>query len=237
MKYLFTLLLTSFLSFGQNRLSVHIRSCKGFESSIEQFNEFELYRNDSLIEISKTNILGFKQYEDIPEGNYHIIANTFFGKRKSEIIPVKKIVNADSFVICVDELNESIVNSSSSIIDNLTNNEEIKLSYYFGGCFSSGKYEVTILQKNDHLYIKYNSKTKKLKKKQIEILKQFLIEFANLKNIADNCISTSSSSIELSHQNKKKSFSFSCYRWAGFQNLEKDLKIEIKKEPLNKNTN
>ena len=95
MKYIFIILLTSILSNSQNRLSVQIRSCKEIESSIEQFSEFSLYKNDSLIENSKTDVLGFKQYKNIPEGNYYIIANTFFGKKKSEIISIKKAVNAD----------------------------------------------------------------------------------------------------------------------------------------------
>lgn len=232
MKSIFILLFTYFLSFGQNRLSVQIRSCKEIESSIEQFYEFELYRNDSLIENSKTDLLGFKQYKDIPEGNYHIIVNTFFGKKKSEIIPVKKVVNADIFVICIDELDEDIMNSSNSILHNLKNNEEIKLSYSFGGCFNSGKFEATIIQKKEKLFLKYNSKTKKLSIKQISILKKFLIEFENLKDINSDivCVSTSNSIIEVLHQNEKKSFSFGCYHWSGFQNLEKDLKIKIKAE-------
>jgi hypothetical protein len=239
MKYIFILLLTSLLSNSQNRLSVQIRSCKESESSIEQFSEFSLYKNDSLIENSETDVLGFKQYKNIPEGNYYIIANTFFGKKKSEIISIKKAVNADSFVICVDELDENILNSTNSILDKLMNNEEIKLSYSFGGCFNSGKFEVLIIRKKDKLFLKYNSKTKRLSEKKIFILKKFLKEFENLKDIKPNiiCVSSSNSLIEVSHQNQKKSFPFNCYHWPGFQNLEKDLKIKIKSEPLNINTN
>lgn len=239
MKNIFILLFTSFLSFGQNRLSIQIRSCKEIESSVRILNEIELYRNDSLIETVAIDFEGFKQYEELPEGNYHVIANTFFGKKKSEIIPIKKTVNSDVFVICIDALDEDVLNSSNSIIDNLKNNEEIKLSYSFGGCFNSGKFDVTIIQKKGKLFLKYNSKTKKLRIKQISILKKFFIEFENLKDINPNtkCISTGYSIIEVSKQNEKKSFPFSCYHWSGFQNLEKDLKIKIKAEPINKNTN
>lgn len=239
MKYIFIFLFTSFLGFSQNKLSIQIRSCKEIESSIRILNEIELYRNDSLMEIAKLDFEGFKQYKDLPEGNYHVIANTFFGKKKSEIIPVTKTVNSDVFLICIDELDEDILKSSNSIIDNLKNNEEIKVSYSFGGCFSSGKFEVTIIRKKGKLFFKYNSKTKKLSKKQVVLFKKFLIEFENLKEINPDieCISTGYSIIEVSQQNEKKSFPFGCNHWSGFQNLEKDLKIKIKTEPLNKNTN
>lgn len=234
MKSIFTFLFVSLLSFGQNRLSVQIRSCKKIKSSIEQFNEVELYRNDSLVKTYEINFEGSKQFENITEGDYYVIVNTFFGKKKSEIIKVKNEVNSNVFVICIDELNENILNSSNSIIDNLKNDEEIKLNYSFGGCFNSGKFETTIIKKKGKLFLKYNSKIKKLSKKQISILKIFFIEFENLKDCNTTCVSTSNSKIEVLYQKEKKSFSFSCYKWSGFQNLEKDLKIKIKKESLNK---
>ena len=237
MKFIYILLFTTLFSFSQTtRLSVQISSCKDIKSNIEQFNELELYRNDSLVGTCKIDFEGSKQFENLQIGNYYIIVNTFFGKKKSETLEVKKEINSNIFLICADELDYNNLSTTKTIIDNLKNDEEIMLSYSYGGCFSSGRYETSILKKENNLYLKYNSKTKRLRKKQITILRNFFIEFDNIKNSNIFCVSTGNASIEIAYLNETKTFTFGCYYWAGFQNLEKDLKIKIKKQPLNKKT-
>lgn len=164
-------------------LHVTVRDCrKGMYFDRHGFGEFLLYKNDSLY--GKYSIYKNYYIDNLPDGNYHIEYETYFGKRKSESQQIDKESFLPYFDVCVDELPDEMRKSATNLfIDNLKDGEELPIYRNYPNCYTKrDNIDSLIVKKEKNKYfIIRNKKKHKLNKEQFAFLRDFEIQLRNVK--------------------------------------------------------
>jgi hypothetical protein len=215
---LFILFSTTFYS--QNKLSIDIKDCNSGENNY-YYNSFELFKNDTLFKKFEGN----QFIENLSQGKYYIIYNTYFGKEKTDYFELNDDFFKNEKELCVNFLNDSIKNQFTNTLffDKIKNNEKIEVKIQFSGCFKSGKDEIVFFKKGNKLFCNYNNKKRKIKDKELGLLREFEMEIRSF--IPTGSVSTGNTFYKIKYNQQLIEFTDVGGIWNGFDLILKSLNI------------
>ena len=214
---------------GQNNLWVGLERCKGVTGYNYDNVSFSLFRNDSLIDSYRVSVSS-ELISDLPNGSYYIEFETLFGKRKSENFVLDKDNPNQNFFgytldFCIDQLSDSICKQEHLYIDKLNDGEEICYDYSFSGCFSSRSVKFSLRKEQGKYYIYYNDKKRKLKKKNLYLLREFECELRNI--ISADYNSTAGDVTKITYNGLSVSFGGPYGYYTGYYYLIEKLGLKL----------
>ncbi|AZA88744.1 hypothetical protein EG349_19180 [Chryseobacterium shandongense] len=147
---------------------IHIENLDRYDESEHELYKLEIYRNNRIYKVLKSefpyNLDRTIRIDSIKDGKYLFVYENIFGKQVKNEILVDASKNY-KIRINPDRLDDKF---KSSAFENMRN-DEVKLIYKSSGCFHLQKDSITILNRGDYYFIKYdNGKLKKIDKKIIE---------------------------------------------------------------------
>ena len=134
---------------------------------IKSMEEDKTYSHQDLLDIDNT----------LPYGNYKIIYPSFYNSENEIDFKIDQEKTTINYFVDSLDYNKAF----SPFIDQLQENETIRLINNVSGCFSSYGGEIKISKKGNDYYINNdNFKNKKLNTEQVRFLKEFEFEMFNL---------------------------------------------------------
>ncbi len=229
MKINFILIFLSFVAFLSCKKR-EINATLNISVELENKNSKE-YADLSYLKIYKNDTI-FKEIiaDDLPFIQHSIkLSNLKEGKYKFEFINIFQQKVVKELIIDENKIYKILINPdysdyqenlAKSLIGNLKENENIKLSYKSQGCFHQEKDCVIIYKKNNYFEIERNGLLTKLNDNEVDNLIKMECELNNIKE--GGC--TTADIYTFYKSNLKKEFIDDTCKWNGWENLMVNMK-------------
>lgn len=154
---------------SQNTLNIEYLNANEFT----QDKDFHLYKNDILIYKYCTDKENTLILNNLDKGKYTLEYNTIFGIESLEI-NLKKDNTTKNIELDYEKINPNKVEQSISLIENLKENDTLKIRFILSSCFNSNYNDINLIKKRGKTFeLTSDGKQKKLNNKKIKKLIEF----------------------------------------------------------------
>jgi len=206
------------LGFSQSILQVNIKDCRE-ENGYKYLNEFNVFRNDSLIATCRSPHESKQKLKKLEFGSYRIEYFSIFHTKESisfELTEMKEY----SIDLCVNHMTYDPY-FAKPIIDKLKSQESYSIDITSLGCFHSAKDRIIIKRIKDEYRLTLGEKEKLLGDEEIEIIRRFEEELYHMESFGCTTVDT----YVLKFNGSEIKISDGSCDWNGAFYLKRDLNL------------